>query len=601
MKRAFLILFVLAVVGGGAGTYYLRRGGGEVQINAAAISRGEIIDTVGSTGTLQAVTTVQVGSQVSGNISWLGADFNSIVKNGQVIARLDPSLFQAQMDQSKANLLKAQADVARAKADVDRNRVALVDAQQKYTRAKELAAKQLVTQQDLDSSKLAVDTADSALQSSIAAQNSSQASVVQAQASLSQAQVNLDHCTITAPIDGIVIQRSVDVGQTVAASMQAPTLFIIAADLTKMQVNANIDEADVGRIRPQQNVTFRVDAYPGEEFQGSVAQIRLQPVVVQNVTTYATIINVPNPQLKLKPGMTANLRVQIARRADVLRVPNAALRFRPTAEMFAALNQPVPAEAQGGRGGRNAGGQGGFGGRNAGAAAEPAPATPPSSSGPAAKAAPSAPSDKPKAPAETASAPSLQARGGGATDGAPGQGRRGFGEGRGGGFGGGGTDGGDRQARMLERLKAMSPDEQKQFIARMKERGVDTTAFEKAIAPEPKGKGGKTTANGGSTAPAATTIDALFAPLPAAVSQGRVWVSEQKQLMPVRLRLGITDGTNTELLSGEVQQGMEVVTGIVLPASSRPAAAAAGNPFQQGGGRGPGGFGGGFPGGGRGR
>ncbi len=606
MKRAFLVLFVLAVVGGAAGAYYLRRGGGEVQINAAMISRGEIIDTVGSTGTLQAVTTVQVGSQVSGNISWLGADFNSIVKEGQVIARLDPSLFQAQMDQSKANLLKAQADVARAKADVDRNRVGLVDAQQKYTRAKELAAKQLVTQQDLDSSKLAVDTAESALQSSIAAQNSSQASVVQAQASLSQAQVNLDHCTINAPIDGIVIQRSVDVGQTVAASMQAPTLFIIAADLTKMQVNANIDEADVGRIRPQQNVTFRVDAYPGEEFQGSVAQIRLQPVVVQNVTTYATIINVPNPELKLKPGMTANLRVQIARRADVLRVPNAALRFRPTAEMFAALNQPVPAEAQGGRGGRNAGGQGGFGGRNAGATPEAAPpaaspsstsSTSTSSPGAAPKAAPSAPSDKPKGPAETT--PSLKARGGGTSDGAPGSGRGGFGEGRGGGFGGG-TDGGDRQARMLERLKAMSPDEQAQFIARMKERGVDTTAFEKAIAPEPKGKGAKTTAKGGSTVPAATTIDALFAPLPAAVSQGRVWVSEQKQLKQVRLRLGITDGTNTELLAGEVQQGTEVVTGIVLPASSRPAAAAAGNPFQQGG-RGPGGFGGGFPGGGRGR
>ena len=154
---------------------------------------------------------------------------------------------------------------------------------------------------------------------------------------------------------------------------------------------------------------------------------------------------------------------------------------------------------------------------------------------------------------------------------------------------------------MLERLKAMSPDEQKQFIARMKERGIDTTAFETAIAPEPKGKGGKTTAKGGSAAPAATTIDALFAPLPPAVSQGRVWVSEQKQLKQVRLRLGITDGTNTELLAGEVEQGTQVVTGIVLPASARPAAAAAGNPFQQGGGRGPGGFGGGFPGGGRGR
>src|SRR4029077_2441582 len=358
MKRAIIILLIIAAVGAGAGAYYMRRNSGEVQVNTMPISRGEIIDTVGSTGTLQAVTTVQVGSQVSGNISWLGADFNSIVKKGQVIARLDPSLFQAQVDQSKANLQKAQADVARAKADVDRNKVALVDAQQKYVRAKDLSAKQLITAQDLDSAKIAVDSGESALQSSIASQNSSQASVVQAQASLSQAQVNLDHCTIDAPIDGIVIQRSVDVGQTVAASMQAPVLFIIAADLTKMQVNANIDEADVGRIRPDQTVTFRVDAYPGEEFQGSVSQIRLQPVVVQNVTTYATIINVPNSELKLKPGMTANLRVQIARRPDVTRIANAALRFRPTNEMFSALNQPVPQEmlggGRGGRGRRNA-------------------------------------------------------------------------------------------------------------------------------------------------------------------------------------------------------------------------------------------------------
>ncbi len=204
-----------------------------------------------------------------------------------------------------------------------------------------------MTQADLDSAKVAVDSAQSALQSSQASYNSSQAVVTQSRANLNQAQLNLDHCTITAPIDGIVIQRSVDVGQTVAASMQAPTLFIIAADLTKMQVNANIDEADVGRIRPNQTVTFRVDAYPGEEFQGAVSQIRLQPVVVQNVTTYATIINVPNSDLKLKPGMTANLRVQIARRPDVIRIANAALRFRPTNEMFAALNQPVPQEMLG--------------------------------------------------------------------------------------------------------------------------------------------------------------------------------------------------------------------------------------------------------------
>src|SRR5205814_1356988 len=212
-------------------------------------------------------------------------------------ARLDPALFQAAVEQARANL-------AKSKADVEHNQVALLDAQQKYTRAQELAARSLLPQSDLDAAKIAVDSAQAMLQSS-------KASVEQAQANLNQAQVNLDHTIITAPIDGIVIQRNVDVGQTVAASMQAPTLFILAADLTKMQVNANIDEADVGRIRPGQHVTFHVDAYPTETFEGIVSQIRLQPVVVQNVTTYGTVIDVPNNQPKLKPGMTANVKVEI--------------------------------------------------------------------------------------------------------------------------------------------------------------------------------------------------------------------------------------------------------------------------------------------------
>ena len=366
------------------------------------------------------MTTVQVGSQVSGNISWLGADFNSIVHKGQVIARLDPALFQAAVEQARANL-------AKSKADVEHNQVALVDAQQKYTRAKELAARSLLPQSDLDAAKVAVDSAQATLLSS-------QAAVQQAQANLNQAQVSLDHTVIAAPIDGIVIQRSVDVGQTVAASMQAPTLFVIAADLTKMQVNANIDEADVGRIRPGQSVTFHVDAYPTEEFHGTVAQVRLQPVVVQNVTTYGTIINVPNDDLKLKPGMTANLKVQIARRSDVLRVANAALRFRPTSDMFAALNQPVPPDMQGGGRGRNAAaGQGGSG----------------------------------------------QAAGG-----SGGAGGRGFGAQQG--AGGSGVGDADRLARMKDRFKDMSPDEQQQFLERMKSRGQDVTAFQQLVKPARK-------------------------------------------------------------------------------------------------------------------
>ena len=352
MKRALIGLLIVLAIGAGAGAYYIRRSGPEPLINTAPITRGDIVDTVGASGTLQAVTTVQVGSQVSGNISFLGADFNSIVKKGQVVAKLDPSLFDAQLQQARANLLQTRANLTKAQSDLDRSKVMLVDSQQKYTRAKELAAKSLLPASDLDAAKIAVDSAQATLASAEATVSQSQAAVSQSQASVNQNQVNLDHTVIEAPIDGIIIQRSVDVGQTVAASMQAPTLFIIAADLTKMQVNANIDEADVGRIRPGQHVTFKVDAYPTETFEGTVSQIRLQPVVVQNVTTYGTVIDVPNAQLKLKPGMTANVKVEIAKRTDVLRVPAAALRFRPSTDVFAALNQPVPPEAQ--TGGRRA-------------------------------------------------------------------------------------------------------------------------------------------------------------------------------------------------------------------------------------------------------
>jgi len=561
MKRVITVLLIITAIVAGAGAIYVRRGGPEPQVNTAPITRGDIIDTVGATGTLQAVTTVQVGSQVSGNIQWLGADFNSIVKKGQVIARLDPSLFDAQLQQIRANLTQARANLTKAQSDLERTKVQLLDAQQKYARAKELAARSLLPQSDLDAAKTAVDSAQASLASQQATVQQAQAAVTQSQASVNQSQVNLDHTIIAAPIDGIVTQRNVDVGQTVAASMQAPTLFIIAADLTKMQVNANIDESDVGRIRPGQHVTFRVDAYPTDTFEGIVAQIRLQPVVVQNVTTYGTVIDVPNPQLKLKPGMTANVKVEIAKRTDVLRVPTAALRFRPTPEVFAALNQEVPPEVQSG-GGRGSRGSRGSPGAQGSQGSQGAPsASSPSTSGPA---------------------PS------------PDGGQAARESGRGGDHrGGGGFD----PARMMERFKSMSPDEQQQFIGRMKDRGTDTSAFEKEMkasaAPAHKPK---------SSAPqAAQTIDALFAPLPVVETRGRAWLFMDHQLKPVNLRLGISDGTNSEVLSTELQQGMEVVTGVTGIGTTRtlPGQGGTGNPLMPGG-RGPGGgFGG--PGGGPGR
>ena len=563
MKRALIGLLIVLAIGAGAGAYYIRRGGPEFQVNTSPITRGDIVDTVGASGTLQAVTTVQVGSQVSGNISFLGADFNSIVKKGQVIARLDPSLFDAQLQQARANLQQTRANLAKAQSDLERSKVMLTDAQQKYTRAKELAAKSLLPQSDLDAAKIAVDSAQATLSSAEATVNQSNAAVNQSQASVNQNQVNLDHTVIEAPIDGIVIQRSVDVGQTVAASMQAPTLFVIAADLTKMQVNANIDEADVGRIRPGQHVTFKVDAYPTDTFEGTVSQIRLQPVVVQNVTTYGTVIDVPNAQLKLKPGMTANVKVEIAKKTDTLRVPNAALRFRPSTDIFAALNQPVPPEAMSATG-RGRGGQGRGGNRNGADATTPAPMAP----------APRAPgaSSTPAAPPATSAAPSADA---------PTGGERAGGGGRGGGRG-------FDPARMMERFKGMSPDDQKQFIARLKDRGQDTSAFEKELQA-----GGKTPGKG-AKAPvqSAQTIDALFAPLPSVESVGRAWLFMDHQLKPVNLRLGISDGTNTELLSGELQQNMEVVTGITgLTPTRTTTGPGSGNPLMPARGGPPGGRG----------
>src|SRR3954462_9786771 len=264
MRKSFIAVAILAALAAsGYGYYRYTKKDPAPTITRAKITRGDIAETVGATGTLQAVTTVQVGTQVSGTILELNADFNSLVRKGQVIARLDPSLFQTQIEQARANLVRAQADLERLRVGAD-------DARTKLQRAEELAAKKLIAQTDLEAAQVAVRSADAQIRSQ-------QAAVTQAQASLRQNEVNLEHSIIQAPIDGLIISRNVDVGQTVAASMSAPTLFVLAADLTKMQVIASLDESDVGRIRPGQPVHFKVDAYPNEDFAGTVTQLRLQP------------------------------------------------------------------------------------------------------------------------------------------------------------------------------------------------------------------------------------------------------------------------------------------------------------------------------------
>jgi len=284
----------------------------------ARVTRGSVVDTVDATGTIQPVTTVQVGTQVSGTIKSLAADFNTTVRRGQVIAVLEPSLFQTQVEQAKATVAKLQADAERAAVDVR-------DTQAKLRRARELSERQLISASDLDTAVTAANQAEAQVKSA-------EAQIVQARAQLEQEQVNLGHTVISAPIDGIVVARSVDVGQTVAASMQAPTLFVIAGDLSHMQVLASVDESDIGRVQQGQPVSFTVDAYPGDTFTGTVSQVRLQPTVDQNVVSYTTVIDVPNRSQKLKPGMTASVSIEIARADDVLRVPAAALRFRPPSD-----------------------------------------------------------------------------------------------------------------------------------------------------------------------------------------------------------------------------------------------------------------------------
>lgn len=343
---------IVAAVGAGVSYYRSDVKAEAPTLNTAEVTRGDVVATVEATGTLTAVTTVEVGTQVSGTIKSLSADFNTQVKKGQIVAQLDPSLFDTQVAQERAT-------VSRLMAEVERSRVQAEDAKVKLGRARELSQQDLIAKSDLDTAVSASNAADAAVKSA-------QAQLVQAQASLNQALVNSSHTVIRAPIDGVVIARNVNVGQTVAASMQAPTLFVIANDLREMQVNASIDESDVGKVQMHQPVKFRVDAYPNDTFTGTVSQVRLQPVVEQNVVSYVTVIDVPNPDLKLKPGMTAAVTIETARADDVLKVPTAALRFRPTEQVFEALGQTPPERRpqQDATGqGQSARGQGGSGTR----------------------------------------------------------------------------------------------------------------------------------------------------------------------------------------------------------------------------------------------
>jgi HlyD family secretion protein len=390
-------LVLVLILGGAAGGGYLFYEGQQQppRYLTAAVERGAIATTVNATGIVNAVTTVQVGSQVSGTIQKLFVDFNSPVKEGEVIVQIDPAPLATKVAQGRANVASAmaavqvaqattvnakaavetaQANAESARANIEKSKVALADARRILDRNKEMARKSLIAQNDLDTAQMTYDGAVAQLKASEAqfeaaagqlkSANAQQrlaeaqeiaaaAQVDQAKAALQAADLDLEHTTIRAPVNGIVVSRSVDVGQTVAASLQAPVLFLIAQDLTQMQVDTNVSEADIGRVRVGQRVTFAVDAYQNITFTGAVTQVRNAPITVQNVVTYDAVVQVANPDLRLKPGMTANVSFLIAERQDVIKVPTAALRFQPegVAPDTGSQGNQAPAPQRGGSSG----------------------------------------------------------------------------------------------------------------------------------------------------------------------------------------------------------------------------------------------------------
>jgi HlyD family secretion protein len=598
MKRVgLLVLLALVVAGLAFAGYVLSANRGQAtKYRTARVDRGTVVASVSATGNLNAVTTVQVGSQVSGQIKDLMVDFNSTVKKGQLIARLDPETFQAKvnaaradlegaqaavlnqranvekvradLENSRASIVTAQANVSRMRADVENARAAIAtaranvardnatqaNARRELDRRVDLLRQELISQSDKDLAQTTFDTAQAQVEASRSQQSaaeaalrsaeaqqvatesqvkaaeaqaasaqaglgvaqaqlkSAEAMVQQKQAVLKQAAVDLEHTEIRAPVNGVVVSRAIDVGQTVAASLQAPTLFTIAEDLTRMQVETAVDEADVGRLRERMPATFSVDAFPGQSFRGEIVQIRKAPQVVQNVVTYTTVIAVANPERKLMPGMTANVRIQIDRKDDVVRVPNAALRYRPSGESAGPAAGPSPAPAEGGRAAGGASGEA-RGGRAAGGGAGG-----PGGPGGAGQL-------RETLTKELGLTPEQQGR----LDAILGESRQAFGA-----MGGQDLDERAREAQR-KRIRAESREKIRAILTPEQQKKYD------ALAAAQEGAAGATGAGG---------------------SAGRVFVlGPDGKPKAVAIVTGASDGSYSELLQGDLQPGQEVLTG----------------------------------------
>jgi HlyD family secretion protein len=441
MKKTIVTtLAMVSVVGAGVGVYFEYFETRHVpKVSTAAITTGDIIELVKGTGTLMPLRSVDVGTQVSGIVKHLYVDFNSIVRKGQLLAELDPAVFQTALDSARA--MVDQAQIA-----LDEQRQQLAIDQRNLERTQALLADHVAMQQDLDAAALTVKQDEAAMRED-------QTAIASAEAGVRQAEVNLSHCTIYSPIDGVVISRDVDEGQAVAAQMTTPSLYLLGTDLQTLQLIGDIDEANVGRLRPKQGVTFTVDAYPGTPFHGTVDVVRLNSTTINNVVTYQAVISVPNPNLRLLPGMTANLSIETSRATNTVRVPNNVLRFRPTPGMFAAFAEKVP----------------------------------------------------------------------------PG-------------------------VALTSGVAATTP-------------GISTSVLGWRL----KGSSSKALAKGEVVdvpRPPDATIDWFFEPLPATALPGEIWILDNQKLVGLPVEVGITDGTWTQLLSGNIQPGQEAVSSVVtLPAA----------------------------------
>ena len=561
MKKLISLVVVLAIAA--AGYYYWdsQKAPQVPELSKVVISQGNVVEAVSATGTLQAERLVKVGSKVSGVIDELNTDFNQIVRRGQVLAKVNTDLLETQVRIQEAN-------IARQKVELESQRVQLADLQQNLTRTKELRAKQLVTQQALEAAELQV-------KSRVAQIASAEQGMIQSDINLSQAKLNVTEATIVSPIDGVVVNRVVDRGQTIVGSQTATPFFDIATELTTLKLEGGVDEAEIGKVRTGMRVTFTVDAHGQREFEGEVTMVRINPTIQQNVVTYTTVVKVQNNDLSLKPGMTAAMKIEVARRDNVMRIPSAALRFRPTNDMWTALKMEPPTPA--GRGGAG-------GGRNGGGAPGAAPTATPTPAAGAPAATPAAGS------AQAPAAAPQQARGGNNPGANPFQAGGRDGGGRTGGRQGGG--GGmnsltPEQQKQMEAIRALPRDQQMAAMAKL---GINFGGGQGR-----GGRGGRG-GNAGQSAPVtpiaqrgAQSIDELFPELRRQPTRGQVYVLRAAdathpfgKLERLDIMQGISDGAFTELVSGpaELTVGTELVSNILMPwLTTTTAPGAAGSPF----------------------